>query len=319
MHKNTIDWYRQVHITLDAPLAEKRWATAEAIAKDLSRARIIALLRLYLFPPANTDFTQQFTNEIITLDPEFPIKNNKQDLRLMAGLVMVASFEEGSNEADAFGLGLRAANFPAKRVQPIEPEILALGEKYLAEKANRLRPNNFDTDSVELGKELTRRVEQLAEECALLWWVLVEYSDALNRPLNELASEEYAFTAAVEAAKRTVTLPPPPSIGPLLARALQSCKSAEKKLVLSDYIKATNSSWRAAHVKIESVADCVDLTPLSAVLEKVEELGSAASALKAVVKHCPGLKGELSLIPAQASQQFYNELLFLRSLGDIAD
>lgn len=44
MHKNTIDWYRQVHITLDAPLAEKRWATAEAIAKDLSRARIIALL-----------------------------------------------------------------------------------------------------------------------------------------------------------------------------------------------------------------------------------------------------------------------------------
>ena len=230
---------------------------------------------------------------------------------------MVASFEEGSNEADAFGLGLRAANFPAKRVQPVEPEILALGEKYLTEEASRLRPNDFDTASTEVGKELTNRVEQLAEECALLWWVLVEYSDALNRPINKLAPEEYALTAAAEAAKRTVTLPPPPSIGPLLARALQSCKTAEKKLVLSDYIKAADSAWRTAHVKSVSVADCADLSPISIMLEKAEELGSTASALKAVTKLCPGLKGELVLPPAQAAQQLYNELLFLRSLDVI--
>jgi len=63
------------------------------------------------------------------------------------------------------------------------------------------------------------------------------------------------------------------------------------------------------------VSDCRDLSPLCAALEKTEELGSASTALKALVKLCPGVKGDLTLTPAQAAQQFYNELVFLRTLG----
>lgn len=44
MHKHTTDWYRQIFLTPDAALAEKRWATAEAVAKKLPPARIIELL-----------------------------------------------------------------------------------------------------------------------------------------------------------------------------------------------------------------------------------------------------------------------------------
>jgi hypothetical protein len=256
---------------------------------------------------------------------------------------------------------LRAASFPAGRVQPIQPAILMEGEEYLRNEAGRLRPDKFVTDAVpevtrELvarGKalseaaapgdeakkmaaltayresvasaigsshrELANRIEQLAEESALLWWVLAEYSDALQRPVSKLAPEAYALAAAAEAAQRTMNLPPPPSIGPLLARALQPCKASEKKLVLSDYVKATDPLWRAAHVKSVNVVDCRDLSPLCAALEKTEELGSATTGLKAVAKLCPGVKGDLPLTPAQAAQQFYNEILFLRALDAAAD
>lgn len=89
--------------------------------------------------------------------------------------------------------------------------------------------------------------------------------------------------------------------------------------MLSDYVKATDPLWRAIHVKSVNVADCRDLTPLCAALEKTEELGDAATALKAVAKLCPGVKGELPLMPVQAAQQFYNEILFLRALDTAAD
>ena len=166
---------------------------------------------------------------------------------------------------------------------------------------------------------LANRIEQLAEESALLWWVLAEYSDALQRPISELSPETYALAAAVEAAQRTIQLPPLPSIGSLLARALRLYKATNKKLVLADYVKATDPIWRADHVKSVIVADCRDLSPLCAAIEKTEELGSAATAITALPKFSPGVNGKLPLTPAEAAQQFYNEIVFLRALDAVAN
>lgn len=357
MHKHTIDWYLQLNITSDAPIATKRWGTAEALAKTLTRARIIELLRLFLFAPSGTDFTQQFTNELIDLDTEFPVTNNIQELRMMAGLVIITTMGKPSHYANAFALGVRAANFPAGRAQPIQPAMVTETEEYLRNEADRLRPDEFANNVVpEITKGLiartkaldeataaadapktaaalasytksvidtiasshrilAERVNQLAEESALLWWVLAEHSDTFNKSVNQLTPETYAFAAAAEAAQRTVQLPPPPSIGPLLARALQPCKAGKNKLALSDYVKTADPIWRAAHVKAVNVSDCRDLAPFCAALEKTEELGSAATALKTLSKFCPGLKGELPLMPAQAAQQFYNEIIFLLALN----
>jgi len=356
MHKHTIDWYRQINLTSDATLAQKRWDTAEAVTKTLTRARVIELLRLFLFPSPTSEFSQQFTSELVGLDAEFPITNNIQELRLMAGMVMVTSFEGSTNNGCAFALGLRAANFPDGRIKAIQPAILTVAEEYLRNEAGRLRPDEFAKDvsadvteiltaqSKELSeaeaggdeakkgaarsafselvprsianshRKLTERILQLAEESGLLWWVLSEYSDALQQPVRTLNPEAYAFAAGFEAAQRTMRLPPPPCIGPLLARALQPCKPTDKKLSLADYVKSTEPRWRAAHVKSVNVVDCRDLSPLCAALEKTEELGSAVTALKAMPKLCPGVKAELTLTAAQAAQQFYNELLFLRAL-----
>lgn len=358
MHNHTIDWYRQLNLTPDALVAQKRWETAVALGKKLSRTRVIELLRLFLFAPTGTDFTRPFTNELIALDPEYPVSNNTQELRMIAGLAMIAIFDKPSKSANAFALGLRAASFPDRRLKPIQPAILTEAEEYLHNEAGRLRPDEFATDVapevlktllgqgkalVEAGatadeakkaaalasyhqsipsaiaashRVLASRIQQLAEEGALLWWVLSEFSDALQRPTCKLSPEAYAFAVAAEAAQRTIQLPPPPSIGPLLARALQPCKRNDRRLALSDYVKAVDPAWRANFHKSINVSDCRDLSPLCTALERAEGLGRAA-ALKTLSKDCPGVKGEALLTPAQAAQQFYNEILFLRALGTL--
>jgi hypothetical protein len=359
VHKHTIDWYLRLNITIDATLAKKRSDTADALAKTLTRARVIEILRLFLFAPSGTDFTQQFTNELIVLDPEFPVSNNLQELRMMAGLVIIATMGKSSHYADAFALGVRASDFPAGRAQPIQPAMATETEVYLRQEANRLRPDEFTNDAVaEVTKVLTartkslneaqaagdaaqtttalasyqksvietiasshrilaERVKQIAEESALLWWVLAAHSDTFKQAVNQLTPETYALAAAAEAAQRTIHVPPPPSIGPLLARSLQPCKVGKKKPVLTDYIKGADSIWRTAHVKSVNVSDCRDLSPLCAALEKTEDLGTAATALKTLSKFYPTLKGELPLTPTQAAEQFYNELIFLRALDAV--
>lgn len=357
MHKHTIDWIRQVELTADTALAEKRWGTAEKIAKKLNRARVIELLRLFLFPANSTDFTKAFTDELVGLDPEFRVTDNIQHLRLMAGLVMVSIFDEPSHEADAFALGIRAASFPCDRAQPVQPAMVGEAEQYLLKEAGRLRLDDFATDGTQLTKRLAarakavtdaqatgdpnkhnasneafresvietiseghsrlgERLQQLAEELALLWWVFNEYSDELQAPLAELSPQAYALAAASEAAKRTHIMPPPPCIGPLLDRALRNCKAGKKNAVLADYVEAADSAWRTNQAKALKVNDCRDLVPLSTAIEKAEELGDPASALKAIPKLCPGVSTSSALSPIQAAQQFYNELAFLRALSD---
>ncbi len=355
MHKHAIDWYAQLHLKSDVALVQKRWSTAETVAENLPRPRVIELLRLFLFATLREEFSQQFTNELIEIDPEFPVSNNAGELRLMAGLVMITTFGKPSHEADAFALGMRAASFPSGRIQPIQKEILVEAEEYLRSEAGRLRQNGFVDVSADVliqplmaqeialsaaeaagdvaktvsaqtayrdsirnsissaYEELANRIEQLAEESALLWWVLGEHSDALG-PTNALDAEVYALVAAAEAAQRTMILPPPQSIGPLLARTLRSCKGGDKVLVLSDYFEVVDPVWRAAQVKLINGVDCRDLSPLSATLEKTHELDSAAAALTAIARLCPGVEAGMQITPGQVAHQFYSEVIFLRSL-----
>jgi len=304
----------------------------------------------------NEEFSQQFTNELIEIDPEFPVTNNAQELRLMAGLVMTTTFGEASCAANAFALGLRAACFQDGRIQPIQTEILVEAEAFLRTEASRLRQDGFKDVSGEvmletlaaqedaLGEaeaagddakteiaqtayrasiresistgyhELANRIMQLAEESALLWWVLGEHSDALGQSTSALNVEAYALVTAAEAAQRTMILPPPQSIGPLLARALRPCRGGDNVLVLSDYFNAVDPNWRAAQAKSINVVNCRDLSPLCATLEKTQELDSVADALRAMGKICPGITAELQITPGQVAQQFFNEIVFLRSL-----
>lgn len=356
MHKHTIDWYIQVNITADAVLAEKRWATAVAYAKTLNRQKVLQLLRLFLFGIGDSQYQQEFTNELIKLDPEFPVSKNTQELRMMAGLVIVTTYEKHSEVTNAFALGIRAADFPSGRIQPVQPAMIGETNDILERQARDLRPDDFRgtdgspltralvaknkdvaeaevsgdddkktnatknyrksvIDAIESSHELlAKRISRLAEESSLLWWLVVGYSDVLQKPISELTSDSYAFAGAAEAADRTNIVPPPPSIRPLFRKVFQGCKPSQKKSTLADYVKAANAKWRSAYLTSVNASDCFAVCPVTAALAKTEELGSPAQAFKVLRKISPGVKADIQLAPEEAAVQLYNEILFLRAL-----
>ena len=111
MHPHLFDWFRNVHIKPDPTVVEQRWKVASTFGQKLSRGSILRLLGLFLFPTPDTAEVKWLTEEFLALDGEFPVTNNAEEVRLMAGVVMSTTFDQSSSGGDAFALGLRSAAF----------------------------------------------------------------------------------------------------------------------------------------------------------------------------------------------------------------
>jgi hypothetical protein len=116
---------------------------------------------LFLFENSDVKDLSAFTEELLVLDSEFPASRNKEELRLMAGIVMVTTFGENSRSGDAFALGLRAALYPGRKVQVAQPEILAEAETYLLSQAENQRPDDFKKNSFNAAADLKARFAEL--------------------------------------------------------------------------------------------------------------------------------------------------------------
>ena len=359
MHPHLIDWFRNVHIHPDSSVVEKRWKTAQKYADTLDVSSICSLLRIFLFSKIDQAEKEGFEKSLLLLDKEFPIAGNAEELRLMAGVVMVATFEEGTRLGDAFALGIRAASMCGRRLDPVQPEIVAESAKYLQVEAERQRPIDFnerpltpnsalsdlfkairgagdDDEALEAAESayqnelesliqtshdiLGKQIRRLAEESALLWWVVNEYSSSLDCRTSELAASEYAIVAATEAAERTHLLPPPRSAKALLTRALKPCKKkATATFTLEQLLSATPASSRNSLVKTLRLEHCKDLVPLLTGLIKTEEFGSATAAAQVLEKLSQGFDSSYLLSPPQAAFCAYCELMFIKALNATAE
>jgi hypothetical protein len=308
------------------------------------------LLRLFLFAKPDPAEIRWFTEALLKLDQEFPVTNNAEELRLMAGVVMATTFAGRSRPANAFALGLRVTQMAGRTIDPVQPEILAEAEKYLRAEAERLRPAEFGggrrlepgaTESAHaaavsaevnqlpagghdqavntLSGEppyLASEVRRLAEETGMLWWILTEYSASLDCPTSDLTATEYALAAAAEAADRTQIVPPPLSADALVTRALRPCKSApDKTLTLADFLAATNPTWRDVRLTQIGHIDFPYLVPVTTALTKNQEIDDAAQAAQVAAKLCPGIVAEHPLSPSEIAHLFYCELMFFKALS----
>ena len=356
MHPHVIDWFRTSEIHLDAKLAEARWNGAKKFSEKLSRPQCISIVRTFLFANIGATVTKDLTDAFLAIDKEFPVANNAETLRVMAGLVIVIACEEHSWQADAMCLGLRAARFPGRKDNPAQLEIIAIADAYFRDEANRLRPSDFNADVQSCEKTLIAKgkalqdavatgdaakiqtaqsdyqkavagairdgdskaadqIRRLAEESALLWWVFNEHSSVLDRPLSSLSVAEYALFAGFEAADRSHVIPPSPSMHALICRALRCCKgSSNKKLPLADYLGAIDEGRRLSILQKFNFADCLDLVPIITALSKCQECQDVGYAMKVLPNLCQGIASDIELLPTEAAQQFYAELLFLNAL-----
>lgn len=346
-----VDWLKQLHLTADAALANKRWTLAKAFASKTTRADAILLLRLFLFSEPSAANVQALTRQLLELDSEFPASNNSEEVRLMAGIIMIAALPSHPALTDVFLLGIKAAAFPAHRCNPAQQGITDEMAAHLNSKANGLRPSEFlktdDCDVLknafeDLGSTATAsdatlvkkrsnevanalneifglRLQRLSEEASILWWLLGAYSPDLDRDISELSPDQYSLVAGAELAARTQLLPPPPSIYPILSRALAQCKGAKRKrLTLKDVIEGTDEKWRSKFVSANPTADWADLCPLMTALVKFEDSGDISVLPRALQRSCPGVSTDLTLPPLEAARQLYNELMFAKAISKIS-
>jgi hypothetical protein len=344
MHQLLIDWLKRIHLTADTALATKRWKLAETLAEKISRKELLQLMRAFLFSPAPPELIQTLTEQFLKIDPEFPASKNVEDVRLMAGIVMVVAFSQRTLDADAFALGIKAAAFPQQRCKPAQTDIIGEAMKYLEAKAEAARPSDFDdrgtvakkleafgeainddearkTAQDELAKTLHenygQKLQRLAEETGLLWWLLGGYSSALNLKTEEIDNVAYALIAATEVAERTQLLPPPPSIYAILGRAIAPCKATKNHFTIKEFVSAANAAWRNKLATAHPAADCADFVPFMTALVKTEEAGGTSTLAKVLPKSCPGVAANSSLTPSEAAGQLYNELMFLKALATL--
>ena len=165
-------------------------------------------------------------------------------------------------------------------------------------------------------RTLSNRTAQLAEENGSLWWALASFSETLEKSIENLSMQEYPLIAAFELARRIFTLPAPPSVGPLLTRAVSACGSGKKRATLGEYLTATDQKWVTDFAASVSIGDCTDLVPISTALSKLAELGDIGAVVKALPRFCPGFKDRL-FIPAEIAHQFFKETVFLRAVNSV--
>jgi len=140
MHPNFYHWHARVELKPDPAILEPRWNAAEQFAKKLSADSIRWLLNLALFPITNFEFAKHFTEALVKVEPTFPVTRNSEVLRVMAAAASYSQLEKPSNVADALALGLQAAMFPLRQIEPVCDDLVTRANEYIHSESERIRP-----------------------------------------------------------------------------------------------------------------------------------------------------------------------------------
>jgi hypothetical protein len=144
MHANFPVWYRSALVATDAALLEKRWMGVEELARKPNSDLMLILLRLFAIPNTPESVaTASFRQPFKTHDAAFLMRDNLQEIRVLAGAVLRVIIdmagEGGSNAADMAALGLVAASYSKRASLLTEPDHLRAAQTYVIGRARSLR------------------------------------------------------------------------------------------------------------------------------------------------------------------------------------
>lgn len=351
MHPNFYHWHARAELKPETAILEPRWNAAAAFAEKLSASDIHSLLLLVLFPGAEPTFAKRYTEAIVKSEPTFPLDKNGELLRAMATASVYSQLDNPSSAADALALGLRAADFPKGRVEPVCQDVMARAAEYLNSESERVRPkiyagtlaNAEKQAEVHFGKlkkaveantveEMGKAVEavgrgmlvaikeshqQLGEvigrhtEESQFLWWLVGRRSPARMVRREQLTAESYALTAALEAAERVTLLPP-------AASVESILDE----ALAQCSKGGRASEPLANLIAAAHADGVqsaasaptapELTPIAALLAHTKAGKLDPESLKEL--HIPA---KMKISPVEASRQYFRELIFLRALEEV--
>lgn len=166
MHQNFYHWHTNAELTPDTSILEPRWNAAAKVVAKSPVGDLVELLRLALFPPKRSDFSERFTSALVKAEPTFPAVQNENLLRVMAAASLSSKLENYSTDANVIALGVRCSNFPEGRVTPISNDLLLQSDLYLSHAAEYYRPQIAMDTLLSTEKKLEANVVAMKEAVA---------------------------------------------------------------------------------------------------------------------------------------------------------
>lgn len=367
MHKYFSDWYREIGLVPTPELLEKRWAAIETIVKDINENKLQGLVCTLIHGGhCFSQFAEQFAKYFLNADTTFPMRNNQNELRVLAGACLAEIF---AGPTDFALLAATCTISGAFAISPSEPPFLDVTKEAAAklelasselraqiqypeipsyspqlnaalqDLKTRAAPNSLpqiqlvtplieglvktETMLIELAQKSQEfvaqakcRIETLAEECNVLWWLF-------SAPSHDL---EIAFTGTnnrkalpiivgKELADLITNLPGPTSVKAILAKAMQFPQkgNGNSQCTITETIDSLPPDWRANIAEKDRANTCAFpcIFPLHfAIALAVKCDGSKWD--KAFIKKIDYLKPDLMLPTTQIAYQFYLESLILQ-------
>jgi hypothetical protein len=149
----------------------------------------------------------------------------------------------------------------------------------------------------------------LKEETEVLWWLFSERSSDLDVPFSDLPQPGGALVIGRELSDRTHLIPPPPTAGSFLRKALAQAPS--EPCSLTSVIDSLPSGWVATMPHGRHLGA---LTPVLLALDKEVEAGG--SGWQSAFQNRSGLAPDQPLAPLEWARQLYDELSLLQAVDD---
>lgn len=140
MYKHFPDWYREVHIEPTQELLKLRTKGIKKVISSINLQHALELVRLlFSLSLHEKDFCEIFCEKFRSVDSTFPLRDNEQELTILAGTTIAEIVATQNKFANLVALATVCASFLPHRSEPYIEDILSETKEYLLTKSAGLR------------------------------------------------------------------------------------------------------------------------------------------------------------------------------------
>jgi hypothetical protein len=134
------EWYRQVEIEPKPGELDERWKAVESLKSKTDPEYVANLVRLHFsLTGLPDDFTGDFRNVFFDIDSTFRMAGNDNEVRVLAGAVLVEMIQRTDAHADGVALVVLAAAFPELRKKAPLEDLLKVAQKHIFDRGIAVR------------------------------------------------------------------------------------------------------------------------------------------------------------------------------------
>lgn len=142
MHEHFPDWYREVSIEPTQELLKLRTKGINKVISSINPQHALELVRLlFSLSLHEKDFCDTFCNKFRSVDSTFPLRDNKQELTILAGTTIAEIVATQNKYANLVALATVCASFLPYNSEPPIKDILSETKEYLLAISAKLRSN----------------------------------------------------------------------------------------------------------------------------------------------------------------------------------